>query len=109
MDGNLVEILPRPPWRGLAATSAGHWSAFSPAHGERYEELAPDAVIAVLANPDKDLFGEHPVAGRDALLLDAILSARKELEQRLGAEPSKWTWGPCTRSTPPCPVSPPWR
>ena len=66
---------------------------FSEKHPERYERLKPDAVIALLANPDKSLFGEDPVVARDTLLVDAIRAARKELEQRQGPDPSQWSWG----------------
>lgn len=66
---------------------------FSPAHAERYEDLAPDALIGLLATPDEGLFGEEPIAARDTLLLEAAHAARKELEQRLGNDPSNWTWG----------------
>ena len=53
----------------------------------------PDRVIALLASPDKDLFGEDTVVARDTLLVDAVRSARKELAQRLGPDPSEWSWG----------------
>jgi penicillin amidase len=66
---------------------------FSEEHSERYRGLMPNTVIALLANPDKDLFGEDPVVARDTLLLDALRTARKELEQRLGPDPSQWSWG----------------
>ena len=66
---------------------------FSEKHPERYERLKPDAVMALLANPDKSLFGEDPVVARDTLLVDAIRAARKELEQRQGPDPSQWSWG----------------
>jgi penicillin G amidase len=66
---------------------------FSEKHPERYEGLTPDTVMALLASPDKNLFGEDPVAARDTLLVDAIRAARKELEQRQGPDPSQWSWG----------------
>ena len=65
----------------------------SPAHSETYADLTPDVVIALLANPDPILFGADPVAGRDALLLEALAAARRQLETRLGTDASKWTWG----------------
>ena len=66
---------------------------FSEKHSERYQGLMPNTVIALLANPDKDLFGEDPAVARDTLLVDALRAARKELEQRLGPDPSQWSWG----------------
>lgn len=50
-------------------------------------------VIALLENPDPILFGQDPVADRDALLSEALVAARRELEGRLGMDASKWTWG----------------
>jgi penicillin amidase len=66
---------------------------FSEEHSERYRGLMPNTVIALLAHPDKELFGEDSVVARDTLLVDAIRAARKELEQRLGPDPSQWSWG----------------
>ena len=66
---------------------------FSENYNDHYEGLAPGTVIAWLANPDRDLFGETPVTARDTLLLDTLGGARKELEQRLGSEPLQWSWG----------------
>jgi penicillin amidase len=60
---------------------------------ERYQDLPPDAMTALLANPGKDLFGAQPVVARDALLLDAMRVARQELGRRLGPDASKWAWG----------------
>ena len=50
-------------------------------------------VLALLENPDQGLFGEDPLAARDALLADALKDSRTELERRLGPDPSQWTWG----------------
>jgi penicillin amidase len=72
--------------RGLGAR-------FSPTRGEHYEELSPDTVIALLASPDTALFGPEPAAARDAFLSDTALAARRQLEDRLGADPANWTWG----------------
>jgi penicillin G amidase len=66
---------------------------FSDKHSEHYEGLMPNTVIALLANPDKELFGKEPVVARDTLLLEAFRATRKELEQRLGPDPSQWSWG----------------
>ncbi len=66
---------------------------FSPEHGDHYVDLAPDTVIALLRSPDHDLFGTDPVAARDAFLSDTSLTAHRYLQQSLGTDPSKWTWG----------------
>jgi penicillin G amidase len=59
----------------------------------REEGLPPDTVIALLRDPDKGLFGEDPLAARDTLLLEAMGTARKELEHVLGPDPTRWSWG----------------
>jgi len=66
---------------------------FSEKHGERYANLLPDTVAALLKDPEKDLFGEAPVTARDTLLVDAFEAARKELARRLGPDTSHWSWG----------------
>ena len=94
-DGNLTRESPEAAlyevWLKEICRALGR--QFSEKHSERYDALPPDTVIALLANPDKDLFGEDPVVARDTLLVDAIRAARKELEQRLGPDPSQWSWG----------------
>jgi len=50
-DAALYEVWLRQICRALA-------KRFSEKHPERYERLKPDALIALLANPDKSLFGE---------------------------------------------------
>ena len=64
----------------------------SEAHSGHYDSLSPHEVLALLEHPGQDLFGENPLAARDALLADALKDARMELERRLGPEP-QWTWG----------------
>ena len=66
---------------------------FSDSHGERYQELTPDVVLALLARPDAVLFGDQPLAARDALLLEAYRAAREDLAHRLGPDPHLWSWG----------------
>lgn len=66
---------------------------FSESHGDRYQDLSPEVVMSVLARPDALLFGEEPVAARDALLLEAWRAAREDLSLRLGADPHLWSWG----------------
>ncbi len=68
---------------------------FSKDHGGRYDDLPPDTVLGILANPEKDLFGvaDNPQAGRDQMLADTLHSARKELARLLGTDRSQWSWG----------------
>jgi penicillin amidase len=63
--------------------------------GGRYDDLPPDAVLRILTNPDKDLFGAgyNPLAARDELLVDTLQAAHKELVILLGPDPSQWSWG----------------
>jgi penicillin amidase len=78
-------------WLREICRSLGRW--FSAEHSEHYQDLPPEVVMPLLAHPDNDLFGADPVATRDALLLDALRSARQTLEQTLGADASQWSWG----------------
>jgi penicillin amidase len=66
---------------------------FSEEHSEHYKSLTSDTVMKLLGNPPKNLFGEDPGFARDALLTDALRSARIALKQSLGPDPSKWSWG----------------
>jgi penicillin amidase len=68
---------------------------FSKDHGARYDDLPPDTVLRILANPEKDLFGvgDNPQAGRDQMLADTLHSARKELASLLSPDASHWLWG----------------
>jgi penicillin G amidase len=65
---------------------------FSPQH-DRYDDLPPNTVLLILANPEKSLFGEYPLAARDQLLIASLNSARKELAKLLGSDASQWSWG----------------
>jgi penicillin amidase len=65
----------------------------SETHSDHYDSLTPHVVLTLLENPGKGLFGEDPLTARDTLLADALKDARTELEQRLGPDPSQWTWG----------------
>lgn len=49
-------------------------------------------LVAWLLSPD-GRFGEDPVAGRDAFLLEALQDAVEELTGRFGADPSRWVYG----------------
>jgi penicillin G amidase len=66
---------------------------FSESHGEWFQDLSPEVVMALLATPDPVLFGEKPVPTRDALLLEAWRAAREDLSHRLGPDPHLWSWG----------------
>jgi len=66
---------------------------FSKEHGRRYDDLPPNTVLRLLTNPDKDLFGGNPRAGRDQILADTLKSARQELEKLMGRDASQWSWG----------------
>ena len=66
---------------------------FSKEHGDRYDDLSLNIVLLILANPDKDLFGNNPLASRDQLISDALKSARSKLERLLGPDASQWSWG----------------
>jgi penicillin G amidase len=61
--------------------------------GGRYEIPSPEKILALLSNPEKDLFGENPQEERDRLLKSTLQQARAELEKLLGPAPEQWTWG----------------
>jgi penicillin amidase len=65
----------------------------NPRAGGRFQELEADTVLRVLANPDKDFFGDDPTSGRNQMLADTLKAARHTLENLLGPEASGWTWG----------------
>jgi penicillin amidase len=50
------------------------------------------AVIDLMENPDASL-GAEPRAARDAVLLESLSAAMKELSQLLGPDPTHWAWG----------------
>ncbi len=66
---------------------------FSKAHSGHYNDLPPDTILRILTNPDKDLFGDDPGAGRNQILADTLRAARKELETTLGPAASQGSWG----------------
>ena len=66
---------------------------FSPDHAARYAGLEPNAVLRLLSSPDKDLFGENPITGRNQLLADTLKVARETVSENLGADPNRWAWG----------------
>ncbi len=64
-----------------------------PKLGEGFQDLPPDVVLQILANPDKDIFAETAVERRDKILANTFTSARIELEHLLGPDASTWSWG----------------
>jgi len=64
-----------------------------PKLGGGFQDLPPDVVLRILANPEKDIFGEPAVERRDHILANTFTSARIELEHLLGPDPSTWSWG----------------
>jgi len=61
--------------------------------GERFKELPPDSILRLLRNPEKGLFGDDPLAGRNELLAATLKSAREQLSHLLGPDESQWSWG----------------
>lgn len=49
-------------------------------------------LIQALENPEQ-FFGADGKAKRDKLLVDTLVSARAEVEQKLGADQAAWQWG----------------
>lgn len=68
-------------------------SLISPQFADHYQDLAPNTILRLLASPEAELFGQHPVSRRDALLRDTLQSARQALSQQLGPDPARWQWG----------------
>jgi penicillin G amidase len=54
--------------------------------------LPMPVLVRLLASPD-GAFGDDPVAGRDAVLLESLGKAVARLEGALGRDPSAWQWG----------------
>ena len=79
---------------GLAVVGAATPGPSRPAVGAG----SLDAVITLLEHPDGRL-GTNPAAARDGLLLASLKAALNELTQRLGPDPSAWTWGALHHAT----------
>lgn len=60
---------------------------------DHYQDLAPNTILRLLANPDEEIVGQNPLARRDELLRSTLTAARQELTHLLGADPSQWHWG----------------
>lgn len=50
-------------------------------------------VLDALSHPAPEIFGEQPEAARNQLLLDALKSARAQLDKLEGSDSTKWSWG----------------
>ncbi len=55
-------------------------------------------LLGYLENPDPK-FGADPLAGRDSMLIEALETATKRLEDQFGKDPSAWGWGDLHRAT----------
>jgi penicillin G amidase len=84
-DAALYEV-----WFQQICTALG--KRFSPEH-DRHDDLRPNAVLLTLTNPQKNLFGENPLAARDQLLIASLSSTRNQLAKLLGPDASQWSWG----------------
>ena len=50
-------------------------------------------VVAELAKPRTEVFGDLPAAGRDRIILDTLRTAYEGLSRREGTDPQRWSWG----------------
>ncbi len=91
-DAALYEIWLEKIQAGLAERFGKGGSQFQQLGG-LYKDMPPGAILRLLENPEKDLFGEDPAKGRNQLLSDTLKSARERLADLLGPDPSHWTWG----------------
>jgi penicillin amidase len=60
--------------------------------GEFLGSVSMRRTLNWLLTPTGD-FGEDPIAGRDALLLEALEGARGEMVERFGEKPEAWVYG----------------
>ncbi len=63
-----------------------------PPPAQPYLSIGMKTMIDMLLSPDGD-FGEDPIAGRDAFLLDALAQAVDTLTAKLGADMAAWSYG----------------
>lgn len=62
------------------------------AAAQAMEAPHPTALLAALERPALR-FGEHAARKRDALLLDTLASAWRDMETLQGGDPAQWAWG----------------
>ena len=56
------------------------------------DEALPE-ILEELSAPSAEIFGTDAVAGRNAVLLETLDSAWKQMEELLGPDSQKWSWG----------------
>ncbi|MGC1604708.1 MAG: penicillin acylase family protein [Candidatus Acidiferrum sp.] len=56
-------------------------------------KLSLPRTIEELSHPSPAVFGQNPVAARDALLLEALQAAEQKLAAKSGSDPKYWAWG----------------
>ncbi len=82
----LFEIL----WRDLGTRMLG---AIVPERASNLvTEIDPSVLLGLLAHPDARL-APNPMAGRDAMLGQALAAAWTSAQALLGPDPAKWRWG----------------
>ena len=85
-DAALFEVWFRAIGKALA-------KEISSKNSKTYEDLQPNTVLHLLANPEAEFFGDNPVARRDRILGDTLLEAKQSLERLMGADRTRWQWG----------------
>jgi penicillin amidase len=85
-DAALYEV-----WLRLIGKALG--PLISSQHPADYQDLPPNTVLRLLANPGPDMFGSDPVAQRDRMLSSTLHAAVAELERLMGPDRTRWQWG----------------
>lgn len=58
-----------------------------------YARHGGDVLVPALTHPGRPWFGQDAAKDRDALLIEALAAAVKELKQKCGNDMSQWAWG----------------
>lgn len=58
-----------------------------------YARRGGDVLVPALTHPGRPWFGQNAAKDRDALLIEALAAAVKELKQKFGNDMSQWAWG----------------